>query len=466
MLLNFNIMENNILEQIKTVEDLEGNLKDKFSLKFNPFQKSGIANISDPDSVVAELVPTSKEITDEIIRYMQDALSQSGQNTDNKYLSLIIRGDYGMGKTQTLMYIKYLFGQIGNERFRPYVVYIDNPGVKLSELIGNILSQIGIENFRRYLWDIFKQYLELPDKENQDRLRKDIFLESINKLKSSNTPTLFPLDDVIEGQTEPPLTWDQVSISYKYLLDKMLNGLRSPEQKTAVQIFKNYLVKCFAEKYELSSVAEYFYDIVTDNTSVTKSWDQLITGNIKNIDKREVYLLKAIVDITKQYLGATDFIILADEFEEIAIGRLKDTDLDNYLRNLRSLIDKEKNWCAVFAMNGDAYRKIEKMSPPLASRMGDRIIDLKPLDESSCIAMIQHYLAIARVDQTTPLSLYPFDNSAIVSLLNTKEQTLQGSPRFIIQSCYLLLQRAAKELNEGQIIDRVFVMKYLSEKLK
>lgn len=456
----------NILDKIKTVEDIEGNLRKKFSLTLNPFPKSGIANISDSDAVVGELVPTSNEITEKIIRYMQDALSNSGQDTENKYLSLIIRGDYGMGKTQTLMYIKYLFGQLGNEKFRPYVVYIDNPGVKLSELIGNILSQIGIENFRRYLWDIFRQYLEQEDKENGNRLRKDIFLESINNLKASNTPTLFPLDGDNEKETDSPLTWDKASISYKYLLDRMLNGLHSPEQKVAIQIFKNYLVKCFAEKYEISSIAEYFYDIVTDNTSVTKSWDQLITGNIKNIDKREVYLLKAIVDITKQYLGATDFIILADEFEEIAVGRLKDADLDNYLRNLRSLIDKEKNWCAVFAMNGAAYKKIEKMSPPLASRMGDRIIDLKPLDESSCIVMIQHYLAIARVDQTTPLSLYPFDNSAIASLLNTKEQTLQGSPRFIIQSCYLLLQRAAEELNGDQTIDRAFVMKYLSEKLK
>ncbi len=456
----------NILDKIKTVEDIEGNLRKKFSLTLNPFPKSGIANISDSDAVVGELVPTSNEITEKIIRYMKDALSNSGQGSENKYLSLIVRGDYGMGKTQTLMYIKYLFSQLGNEKFRPYVVYIDNPGVKLSELIGNILSQIGIENFRRYLWDIFRQYLEQEDKENDNRLRKDIFLESINNLKASNTPTLFPLDEDTSNTDDGPLTWDQVSISYKYLLDKMLNGLHTPEQKVAIQIFKNYLVKCFAEKYEISSIAEYFYDIVTDNTSVTKSWDQLITGNIKNIDKREVYLLKAIVEITKQYLGATDFIILADEFEEIAIGRLKDADLDNYLRNLRSLIDKEKNWCAVFAMNGDAYRKIEKMSPPLASRMGDRIIDLKPLDESSCVAMIQHYLAIARVDPTTPLSLYPFDNSAVKSLLNTKEQTLQGSPRFIIQSCYLLLQRAAEELNEGQTIDQAFVMKYLSEKLK
>lgn len=454
----------NILDKIKTVENLEGNLMEKFSLKFNPFQKSGIANISDSDDIVGALIPTSPEITDEIIKYMQDALSNSGQGSDNKYLSLIIRGDYGMGKTQTLMYIKYLFRQLSNEKFRPYVVYIDNPGVKLSELIGNILSQIGIENFRRYLWDIFRNYLEFVDNE-EGKARKDILLESVNKLKSTNGPTLFLTIDGSVEVNDQPLTWDQISISYKYLLDRMLNGIKSSEQKIAVQLFKNYLIKCFAEKYEISSIAEYFYDIVTDNTSVTKSWDKLITGDVKNIDKREVHLLKAIVDITKQYLNASDFIILADEFEEIAVGRLKDADLDNYLRNLRSLIDKEKNWCSVFAMNGDAYRKIEKMSPPLASRIGDRKIDLKPLDKCSCIKMIQHYLAIARNDSSLP-ELFPFEESAVEALLNTREQKLQGTPRFIIQSCYLLLQRAAIDLNKGQTINLEFVKKYLSEKLK
>ena len=414
----------NILDKIKTVENLEGNLMEKFSLKFNPFQKSGIANISDSDDIVGALIPTSPEITDEIIKYMQDALSNSGQGSDNKYLSLIIRGDYGMGKTQTLMYIKYLFRQLSNEKFRPYVVYIDNPGVKLSELIGNILSQIGIENFRRYLWDIFRNYLEFVDNE-EGKARKDILLESVNKLKSTNGPTLFPTIDGSVEANDQPLTWDQISISYKYLLDRMLNGIKSSEQKIAVQLFKNYLIKCFAEKYEISSIAEYFYDIVTDNTSVTKSWDKLITGDVKNIDKREVHLLKAIVDITKQYLNASDFIILADEFEEIAVGRLKDADLDNYLRNLRSLIDKEKNWCSVFAMNGDAYRKIEKMSPPLASRIGDRKIDLKPLDKCSCIKMIQHYLAIARNDSSLP-ELFPFEESAVEALLNTESRNCKG----------------------------------------
>lgn len=99
--------------------------------------------------------------------------------------------------------------------------------------------------------------------------------------------------------------------------------------------------------FKISSVAEYFYDIVTDNMNVTKSWDNIVTGNVKNIDKREVYLLKAIVAIVKKYLDATDFIILVDEFEDLAGGRIKDSDVDSYLRNLRTLIDREKNWCSV-----------------------------------------------------------------------------------------------------------------------
>ncbi len=112
-----------------------------------------------------------------------------------------------------------------------------------------------------------------------------------------------------------------------------------------------------------------FYDIVTDNINVSKSWDNIITGNIKSLEKREVYLLKAVVAITKKYLSATDFIILVDEFEDLAGGRIKDADVDSYLRNLRSLIDREKNWCSVFAMNTAAFERIQKISAPLASRI-------------------------------------------------------------------------------------------------
>ena len=450
-----------IISRIKTVENIEGSLKDKFDLSWNPFPKSGIANI-DTDDVTGYLVPAYEETTQKIIEYMQDALSMSGVAKDDKYLSLIIRGDYGTGKTQTLMYIKYLFGKLRNSKFKPYVIYIDNPGVRLSELIGNILSQIGIENFRRYLWDIFLNFLDEKDKDESDETRKEILFREIKAIKGRRMPDLFANND----QQPDDFTWEKVSISYKYLLDSMLNGVKPTEQRTVVTLFKNYLLKCFTSRYELSSIAEYFYDIVTDNISVSKSWDQLITGNVKNIDKREFHLLHAIVEISKKYLDATDFVILVDEFEEIAIGRLKEADVDNYLRNLRTLIDKDKNWCSVFAMNGAAYKRIELVSPPLASRIGDRKIDLKPLTEEALVKIVGNYLALARLPESAYPSIYPFSEDALKMLLNVKDVSLQGSPRFVLKTCYLLLQRAAEYLEKGQWITDQFVKENIKEQIK
>lgn len=465
-------MENlKIISQIKTVENIESNLLAQFGLKFNPFPKSGIANIIESDFVTSTLEPAFSETTDLIVKYMQDALSRSGLGEGEKYLSLIIRGDYGTGKTQTLMFIKFLFNQLKNNSFRPYVVYIDNPGLKLAELIGNVLSQIGIENFRRYLWAIFLDYLENKDVRDGSKTRKDILMEEISHIrvfKTSNQPSLFEEQDFKEDRksSNADLSWEKISISYKYLLDELIPGAKSTEQKVAEQLFKNSLIRCFSSKYELASVAEYFYDIVTDNLNVSKSWDKLVTGNIKNLDKREFHILHAIVEVAKNYLNATDFIILVDEFEEIAVGRLKDADLDNYLRNLRALIDKDKNWCSVFAMNADAYEKIRLMSPPLASRIGDRIIDLKPWNIESFTQIISNYLSLARIDNFNRDILYPFKQSAITAMLNVKDTSLKGSPRFLLKHCYLLLQRAAENSSANIVIDEEFVKKYMGEILR
>ena len=114
----------------------------------------------------------------------------------------------------------------------------------------------------------------------------------------------------------------------------------------------------------------------------------LTTGNVKELDKREVNILKAIVKIVCEQLEYTDFIILIDEFEEITAERLKRTDIDNYLRNLRLLIDREKNWCSVFAMTSKALAMIEEYSAPLAGRIKGTIIDLKPLNSDAIKTMI------------------------------------------------------------------------------
>lgn len=454
---------NNLISEIKKVSNISSDLKEKFGLEYNPFPKSGIAYIGESEEITSQLSPAYKETAQEIVTYMQDALENAGGKKAPDYLSLIIRGEFGTGKTQTLMYVKYLFSAIKTDKFNPYVVYIDNPGGTLSELIGAVMSQIGIENFRRYLWDGFIKYMSKKEI-GEEKTRKEILLTEVVKLRGGIDMNLFSSSGVsVEDALH--FNWDSTEISYKYLLDKMLTGTKSAQQKTVNQLLKSYLLKCFMEEFNTAAVAEYFYEVVTDSLNVSQAWDHMITGDVKNLSKREFHILHAIVQIAKEYLGATDFIILVDEFEELASGRISDKDIDNYLRNLRSLIDNEKNWCSVFAMNTIAYTKIEKLVPPLADRIGDRIIDLKPYDLEASKTVIRNYLNLARKENINEDELYPFTEDAIKAILNTRDITLQGSPRFIMKCCFRLLQSAAKELKKDDAIDETFVKHIIGDQL-
>lgn len=458
-------MESDILiSEIKKVSNIGSELKEKFGLDYNPFPKSGIAYIGESEEITSQLPPAYKKTAHEIVSYMQDALEKAADKKTPDYLSLIIRGEFGSGKTQTLMYIKYLFSAIKTDIFNPYVVYIDNPGGTLSELIGAVMSQIGIENFRRYLWDGFIKYMSQKET-GEDKTRKEILLAEVVKLRGGGyTEDLFSSSG-ISVEDALHFNWDSTEISYKYFLEKLLTGTKSAQQKVVNQKLKSYLVKCFMDEFKTASVAEYFYEVVTDSLSVSQAWDHMVTGDVKNVSKREFYILHAIVQIAKEYLGATDFIILVDEFEELASGRVSDKDLDNYLRNLRSLIDNEKNWCSVFAMNSIALTKIEKLVPPLADRIGDRIIDLTPYDLEASKVVIGNYLSLARIEDFDKDKLYPFSEDAIKAILNTRDTTLQGSPRFIMKCCFRLLQSAAKELKSGDVIDEKFVKLIIGDQL-
>lgn len=432
-------------------------LKEKFGLNFNPFPKSGIAVIDEPDDIVGQLIPVDKKIGEYVVQYIRDVMSNNSRSTDRNNISLLIRGDYGTGKTQMLMFLKYLLKNIKTEEFKPYVVYIDNPGQKFSEVVGNIVSQVGIENFRRYLWEEFWMYLDktkVGDKTKLDVLKDEVF----EAFSNNGGLSLFNYENARIKLINPGTQ------SYKYMLDNVIKGLSTPVQKKIIVVFKKYLLEAFNSKYKNAYASEYFYDVVSENMGVAKSWGNIIQGNINDIDKQEVYILNAVVDIVTKNEKCTNFVMLVDEFEEITIDRLKQVDKDTYIRNLRSFIDRDKNWCCVFAMTGLAFQKIELFSPPLADRIQDKVIDLGPLDEKTIKQIIYNYLSLARENNNR--GIYPFDDTAINALLNVKDPAQKGLPRFVLKSCYQLLQRAVDNLPNGDVIDESFVKEYLSDFVK
>lgn len=443
-------MNINIIDRLNSVENQRTALKERFGLEYNPFPRSGIAIISEADKIAERLMPVDEETLNVIVNFISDALYAHIGNPDaeDKYMSMVVRGEYGSGKTQTLMFIRYLLKNLKNETVKPYVVYIDNPGQKLSELVGAIVSQIGVENFRKYLWGIFMEYLDKNQEVKQSLIGRPSVIQN----------SLF-------GDEDPIPSLNANIQNYKELVDIITAGKNTNEKKVLLQTLKDHMVKSYAEVAESPVVATYLYDVVSETIGISKSWDMLTSGSVKEMDKREVYILRAIVNIVRKQLGYTDFFILIDEFEEITAERLKKTDIDNYLRNLRLLIDREKNWCSVFAMTGKAMEIIESYSPPLASRIKGSVVDLKPLDMAGFKQVVMNYLSTSRIGGDED-SIAPFDESALDEMMQVKNPQLKGSPRFLLKLCYQLLQRATTELPEGGKIDREFVKNHIDEFLK
>ena len=416
----------------------------KFSLNFNPFPRAGISDLNSSAFLIKKLEPVDKQVKEAVGEYIVDSLFPQNTSSSDKYLSAVVRGEYGMGKTQTLLYAKLVlesFSEIKDYNKKPYVVYIDNPGAKLSELIGSIISQIGEENFKRYLWNIAFEGIAANKK----------FKDALLNFKPLGV-TLF---DSFENHVDP---FDAVNlVNYKTFLDAWYSKVfqfssNTKKKKEFLDTLKDFIVTILTNKFENSTVALYFYELLSENIGINKTWEMITSGSAKGLEKKEVYIIRAIVKLIEDQ-GFSDFYILVDEFEAVTAGRLSTSEIDRYVTNLRALIDKERNWCAMFAMTGFALSRLKNVSPPLAERISSRVIELKNLNLERSKKLTVNYLNLARKESNL---LTPFDETAIEAL----RAKSQGILRVFLKSCYTLLQRASEELKKGQKIDSAFVNKY------
>jgi hypothetical protein len=85
---------------------------DQYKLNFNPFPKSGTANIKIPYDQLKFLYPINAKVSSAIEEYLVATLFAETYNKDDKYMGATILGNYGSGKTQMLMYVKYLLNVV------------------------------------------------------------------------------------------------------------------------------------------------------------------------------------------------------------------------------------------------------------------------------------------------------------------------------------------------------------------
>lgn len=409
----------------------------KFNLKFNPFPQSGTANINEPGSITKELLPIDSDVEEKIARYVADSLYAESDTGDHKLIGTIT-GDYGTGKTQLLLFAKWL---IQDQPKKAYVVYLNNPGTKISELIGSIIESIGREQFKRYLWN---QVIEAIDKDRE-------YKEQLLKFTRKSQGSLFGNEDPFSQQNRA---------NHKLFLDAFLKQINNRKKvKELNNLLKEIIIEIFIESYDKDSViADYFYNIISEDFGINKTWETITSGSGKYLENRAVKLLNAIIDIVERQ-GFERFYLLVDEFEDITSGRLTKKEVDNYSHNLRALIDKERRWCLLLAMTSEALSDLKKISPPLVDRLTDRLIEIIRLTDEDAIELIKNYLNLAYNDTTPVTTVAPFDIDTI-KFINNKTK---GLPRLILRLANFLIERGAedKSLTKGQLITEDFAKKHL-----
>ncbi len=179
-----------------------------FGLPGNPFPPPGIADAT------GENPPLRKRDVDTIINFIERGYT-TGQSQ-----FMVIKGEYGSGKTQALRYIEYVVNNYMNKGDHvARAIYIENPSLNVQELNRTILRALGQDAVKSYIWfPIYTMLLQdvqaqpqrfldlrknlLAQRGQRSRGRKQRSPVGIAEMGVKNAPAMnAPFDDVFNPQT-------------------------------------------------------------------------------------------------------------------------------------------------------------------------------------------------------------------------------------------------------------------------
>lgn len=403
----------------------------QWGIQFNPFPRSGTSNINGSDEVNRMLKPLVKKTMIDITTFILNALQPNNLDPKDQFISATIVGDYGSGKTQMLMYAKALLNGIRDSEvpLKPYTIYIDNPGGSIQEFIGNVIGEIGEENVRKYVWNHIINTIQ-----KSEDIREQL------KPYEPNSAVLFnEMKDSLNPYAEVNTT------SYKQFLDVFIRNINSQKKRKFDDLFSGIVQQILYDDTKDTTVAYYFYEFISADFGINKTWEALTSGKLKQMDGKEAEAIRYIVKLLKRE-GFTHVFILVDEFEDLTAGRLTKVQQDNYIHNLRILLDQHREWCLLFAINPHALERLQVLSPPLADRVLVRRIALDNLTNEEVKTVYGTYLTLAKYEGDIP-----FTDDAIEYIRETSD----GNLRRVLKAAFALFEAAA---DQGmKVLDKDFV---------
>ena len=221
----------------------------------------------------------------------------------------------------------------------------------------------------------------------------------------------------------------------------------NPQKKRRFDdLFSGIVQKLLNDDAKDSTVAYYFYEFISSDFGINKTWEALTSGKLKQMEGKEAEAIRYIVKLLKRE-GFTHVFILVDEFEDLTAGRLSKAQLDNYIHNLRILLDQHREWCLLFAINPHALERLQTLSPPLADRILVRKIALDNLDDEEVKKVYGVYLSLAKYNGD-----FPFTDEAVGFIRETSD----GNLRRVLKAAFALFESAADA--NVRVLDKDFVV--------
>jgi len=375
-------------------------------LTFNPFPPAAIPRFP-------SLPPLDKKAEDEIKNFILSTYSHYGKKEFIDYAGLTIVGEYGMGKTHLIKFMKILIDKLSEvkKEFSSVTCYIDRPEDTPQSVIHRIVEQIGLDSIRKYIWKILV-----------DEFQKDT---------NSFYETFKPKGVLTSSKEEWNKLFEEPSRSnYLDFLDKFerLHGDSKKLQEESREIMKNKKI------VSDDTLADRYLGLLFTDKKASTSWD-ILAGYIssRDLQRREVQFLNSIVGILKEN-EFNMLYVFVDEFEDVS--KLRDVKLTNYLLTLNTLINNQRRWAIIVSLTEEALNKIKEEAPPLYDRLVSFRISLSPLNEEKAKKLTINYLNLAREKKEESIS--PFSENSIKKMVSISK----GNYRSFIRLAHKAIEHA------------------------
>jgi len=323
--------------------------------------------------------------------------------------TLVVIGDYGMGKTHSLRYLRYLAQDQGQAGVRNVVILVNNPGQNFVELYKKVVQELSNLSIKRLVDHLLEE------------IRSDVY-----KSVSDSEFLAFRADS---------LTLESILKRSLPLVDRdFLVFLSSYATNKNVEACLRWLNcgKLVASELKVLGLSE-------NIDSVPKAFE-ILKGFFLLFNKLEMPCL-----------------LLIDEFEDLIMplgpsARIRTgSEVYEYLSQLRHIIDENlPRLGVVMALTPSSWEALigREMYPALIDRFRGNILLLGTLTNEQIFSFIEGYLkSYSEKREVNDL----FDHDALNSIV--KESN--GNPRRIIQICQKAIdicgERGLKKVSEACI---------------